>query len=129
MSDNDEEKNVSKKFSHNVVNWVKIDDKLRELRGIQKELTQEKKHLEEEILKYLDSIGEKMITIGDGKLRVNTSKTKEPLKKENIYEKLKEFTNDEGKASILTEDIYENRPLKQRINLKRTKQRGKKDDK
>lgn len=124
MSD---QKKISKEFSEKVVEWVKLDDALRELREKSKEITQEKKELEEYILKYLDGIGEKAIGITDGNLRKNVSQTKAPLKKENIFNTIKDLTKDEIKASTITEQIFNNRPLTERVNLKRTKLRGSKN--
>jgi hypothetical protein len=124
MSDSENKKEVSKEFQKNVVAWVKLDDQLRELRAKSKEITAEKKDLEEWILQYLDQIGEKAISIGDGNLRKNVSKTKAPLKKENIYATIKDLTKDENKANLITTQIFENRPMSERINLKRTKNRG-----
>lgn len=136
MSDNsdnndntEQKKDVSKEFTNKVIQWVKCDDKLRELRVKSKEITGDKKELEEWILSYLDQIGEKAISIGDGNLRKNISKTKAPLKKENIHATIKDLTKDEAKASLITQQIFENRPMTERINLKRTKNRGPKQNK
>lgn len=127
MSDNEnteEKKQITKEFTERVKEWVKIDNQIRELRNKSKELTTEKKELEEWILQYLDEIGEKTISIGDGNLRKNVSKTKAPLKKENIFMTIKDLTKDENKANVITKQIFENRPLTERVNLKRTKNRG-----
>lgn len=117
-------KNISKEFTDNVVQWVKFDDELRNLRSKTKEITTEKAELEKSILEYLDKIGEKAISIGDGNLRKNISKTKGPLKKEHIQATIKDLTKDEGKATLITNQIFDNRPLSERVNLKRTKNRG-----
>lgn len=124
MSDSETKKQVSKEFQQKVVAWVKLDNQLREIRAKSKEITTEKKDLEEWILQYLDEIGEKSISIGDGNLRKNVSKTKAPLKKENIYATIKDLTKDENKANMITKQIFENRPMSERVNLKRTKNRG-----
>lgn len=129
MSEEENEKKISKEFQEKVQLWVKLDDALRDLRNKSKEITQEKKELEEYILTYLDEIGEKSIGITNGNLRKNISKTKAPLKKENIYNTIKDLTKDETKASTITNQIFENRPLTERINLKRTKLRGNKKEK
>ena len=63
----------------------------------------------------------------DGKLSKNVSKTKAPLKKESIYKALVELVGDANKATSMTEHIINSRPDVQRINLKRTQIRGKKD--
>lgn len=129
MSEEENKKKISKQFQEKVQLWVKLDDALRDLRNKSKEITQEKKELEEYILTYLDEIGEKSIGITNGNLRKNISKTKAPLKKENIYNTIKDLTKDETKASTITNQIFENRPLTERINLKRTKLRGNKKEK
>ncbi|ADO67259.1 hypothetical protein crov226 [Cafeteria roenbergensis virus] len=120
----EKQKEVSKEFTIKVVEWVKMDNALRELRAKSKEITDEKKDLEGWILSYLDQIGEKTISIGDGNLRKNVSKTKAPLKKETIHSTIKDITKDDAKASLITQQIFENRPMTERINLKRTKNRG-----
>jgi hypothetical protein len=125
----EKKKEVSKEFTQKVVEWVKLDDQLRTLKAKSKEITGDKKELEEWILEYLEKIGEKAISIGDGNLRRNVSKTKGPLKKENIYTAIKDMTKDESKASMITAKIFENRPLTERVNLKRTKNRGPKVNK
>lgn len=129
MSDENKQKEVSKEFTEKVVEWVKLDDSLRELREKSKEITQEKKDLEEYILRYLEEIGEKSIGISDGNLRRNVSQTKAPLKKETIFNTIKDMTKDETKASTITEQIFNNRPLTERVNLKRTRLRGPKTTK
>jgi len=131
VEDSENSKKVSKEFQDKVVQWVKLDNRLRQIRSQTKEITGEKKELEEWILSYLEKIGEKSISIGDGHLRRNISKTKAPLKKDNIYATIKDMTKDENKATLITQQIFENRPLTERVNLKRTKNRGPKitDDK
>jgi len=119
-------KEISKEFQEQVQLWVKIDDSLRDFKNKSRELTQEKKEIEEYILSYLDEIGEKSIGITNGNLRKNISKSKAPLKKENIYNTIKDLTKDEVKASTITNQIFENRPLTERVNLKRTNNKNKK---
>ena len=130
MSDNEDtlqNKNITNEFTKNVISWVKLDDNLRELKHKVKDIMDQKKSLEEDILSYLDEIGEKSISIGGGNLRKNVSKTKAPLKKETIFSTVREFTKDDTKANFLTSQIFENRPMTERINLKRTKLRGPKN--
>lgn len=126
-SETDEEiKKVTEEFKEMVVNWVKIDDQIRDLKASVKELTDEKKQYEEFIIEYMSNAQENIINISDGKLRLNKSTTKAPLKEENITESLIKYTNDKLKAEQLTKFIYENRPTSSRVNIKRTKFRKKK---
>ena len=127
-SDSEEEvqQKVTKTFKNNVLKWVSIDDNIRELRAKTKELTNEKKQFEENILKFLEEVDEKSIEIKDGKLTKNVSKTQAPLKKDNIHKALVEITGDNNKALQMTEHIIKSRPMVERVNLKRTRKRNKK---
>ena len=131
MSDSDSNDNVQQKvtktFRNNVLQWIDIDDKIRNIRSKVKELTTEKKQFEEYILNYLSQVDEESIAIKDGKLSKNVSKSKAPLKKETIYQSLVQLIGDTTKANTMTEHIINSRPEVQRVNLKRTKIRAKKD--
>ena len=128
MSESNDENNsiqqkVTLEFKNNVKKWIYIDDDLRALRTKTKELTQEKKHYEENILNFLSQVEEKSVLVQGGKLTRNVSKTKAPLKKELIQNALLDFTKDNNKANLMTDHIIESRPVVERINLKRTKNR------
>ena len=122
-SDNPQKK-VTREFRDKVIKWIEIDDSIRDLRVKTKELTTEKKQFEEYILNYMDQIEEKCFNIKDGKLRKNVSKTKGPLKKQIIHQALVEIVGDSNKATAMTEHIINSRPTVERVNLKRTKNRG-----
>lgn len=126
-SENEEEgvipKDITEEFKEVVVNWVKIDDDIRSLNQKIKDLKDEKKEFEVFILEYMNTINENVINISDGKLRLNRSKTKAPLKEENIQSALLDITKDSNKALELTKYIFQSRPLTERVNLKRTKNR------
>ena len=123
-NNNDSPKKVSKEFINKVRDWIKIDDSIREIRAKTKELTNEKKQHEEYILNYMEQIDEKCFNIKDGKLRRNVSKAKGPLKKAIIQQALVEITGDAIKAKTMTEHIINSRPTVERVNLKRTFNRG-----
>ena len=72
----------------------------------------------------MEQIDEKCFAVKDGKLRRNVSKSKGPLKKITIQKALVEITGDEMKAKALTEHIINSRPIVERVNLKRTMNRG-----
>ena len=138
MSDNNDNNtdtevaNITKEFKELVVTWVDIDDNIREANAKLKEFKDEKKQYEQAILDYLEKIGENVIEISDGKLRRNVSKTKGALKHEIIQSALTDCVNDSEKAYQMTNYIMNKRPIVERINLKRTRNRGprkKKDSK
>jgi len=122
-SENDNQQKVTKEFKDKVLKWVALDNELRNLRKKTKEINKEKKNNEEFILKFLESVDEKVVEIADGKLRRNVSKTKAPLKKAGILAALVQITGDATKAKELTEHILTSRPDVERVNLKRTKNR------
>ena len=130
MSDNNssDNENVQEKvtadFKKKVLKWLEIDDEIRSIRAKTKELTTEKKQYEEFILSFLENVGEKELAVSDGKLRRNVSKTKAPLNKASIQKALTEIVKDKTKATTMTEHIINSRPMVERINLKRTKNRG-----
>ena len=123
MSEQNIQNKITEEFRKNVLKWITLDDSLRELRAKVKEITNEKKQYEEFVLGFLENVEEKSIEIKDGKLSRNVSKTKSPLKKELIFKSLSEITNDPVKAKTMTDHILENRPMVERVNLKRTKNR------
>ena len=133
MSDNSpsDNENVQQKitedFKKKVLKWLEIDDQIREIRSKTKELNTEKKQHEEYILSFLEQVGEKELAVSDGKLRRNVSKTKKPLSKDTIQKALTELVKDKDKANTMTEHITNSRPTVERINLKRTKNRGPKN--
>ena len=134
MSDNnasdneDVQQKITQDFKKKVLKWLEIDDQIREMRAKSKELNTEKKQHEEFILSFLEQVGEKELAVRDGKLRRNVSKTKKPLSKDSIQKALTELIKDKEKATTMTEHIINSRPTVERINLKRTKNRGPKNN-
>jgi len=120
----EKQQQITNQFKQMVISWVEIDDQIRSINAKMKDLKTEKKEYEEKILDYLGSINENVIEITDGKLRRNVSKTKAALKQETIQTALVECVKDVEKASQMTHFILSKRPVVERINLKRTKNRG-----
>lgn len=120
-------KEVTEEFVEVVKNWVKIDDEIRKKNQEVKELKDERKEFETFILEYMDKINENVINISDGKLRKNKSSSKGSLKQDSIQNALLDITHDSSKAMQMTKYIMDSRPVVERVNLKRTKKRGKKD--
>ena len=112
---------VSEDFKKKIVQWVKLDDDLRKIRATVKDINDEKKQAEEYILSYLGNIGEKEISISDGKLSKHVTKTQEPLKKEHIQKAINEIIKDNVKASSMTDYIFKSRQSKEKVALKRIK--------
>ncbi len=127
--DSNVQEKVTKEFKNKVLKWLSIDDQIREHRKQTKILTKEKKENEEFILSFLENVGEKELAVSDGKLRRNVSKTKAPLNKASIQKALEEIVKDKSKSNEMTNHIINSRPIVERVNLKRTRNRGSKDKK
>ena len=117
---NESKKQVSKEFVETVKKYIEIDDKLKYIKKQSKVLNGDKKEHENYILNYLQSIDENVIDIPDGKLKRNISKTQAPLKKELIQKALIEIIGDSNKATLITDQIINSRPMVEKITLKRT---------
>lgn len=122
----DVQQKVTRAFRDNVLRWVEIDDDIKSIRAKVKELTDEKKQYEEQILSYLNKVDEESIIIKDGKLSKTISKTQAPLKKETIHKSLVELVGDSNKAMVMAEHIINNREITQKVRLSRVKNREKK---
>lgn len=119
----EENKIPSEKLINSIKKWVQIDDDILKIKNAMKELNNEKKEYENIVLSELDNMEEKVINISDGKLKKNINKVQGPLKKENIHKTIFEFTKDEQKTFNLIEKIMASRQTKEKICLKRIKNR------
>ena len=129
MSDDEEEAKVAvtEEFVETVKSWVSLDDKIRSLSAEISELKKEKKPFEEYILENMDKMNLKVMNITGGKLRKNSSNTKTPLNQEHIQNCLYEMLGkNSAKAIQIAKLIMDKRPTKERINLKRTKNKKEK---
>ena len=114
------DKNIGIDLQENVRNYVKVDDEIRKLKNRMEELKKEKRQYDERILAIMTKIDQPAVAISDGKLIVNKYKAKEPFKKDTIKQQILEEFKDAKKAAILAEKIMAERPMRERINLKRT---------
>lgn len=121
------EQHIAEEFIEMVREWVDKDDDIKKKRAELKEITDEKKQLEQFILDYMEDNNLDMFEISDGKLRKNISKTKAALKHDLIQESLTKVFNNTEKAFNTTKLILDNRPVTERIRLKRTYNRKKKE--
>jgi seryl-tRNA synthetase len=117
------------KFVENVKKWLKLDDQIREYTQIIKECKELRKELEEEIINYMHTQDQTVVNMASGgTLRASTSKVKGAIKHEYIQQILTEFTKSQEEAKVITQAIINNRPLKERVYLKRNSARKTKDE-
>lgn len=131
--DSDAQYEYTDEFKKKVKDYVKNDDRIRELQAELKLLNNAKKTAEMEILKHLERLGESNVNITGGKLRINQYESKEGLKEDLIKEALSEKIKDPKIIEFIFEKINEKRVANGKVqkSLKRTFERGgnKKDNK
>ena len=127
----EQEYEYSLELENKVKEFVKNDDRIRELQNELKLLNNSKKIAENEILKHLERLGENNINITGGKLIVNQYGSKEGLKEDIIKEALSEKIKDPKIIEFIFEKIKEKRIAggKIQVSLKRTFERGEKKNK
>ena len=103
-----------------VIQWVKLDDKIRGLAQEMKEMREEKKQYEEFVLEYMQRENQDVLNItSGGTLRRSISRCKGGIKEDHISSVLMKFTNDQHEASKITKAIMTDRPQTERVYLKR----------
>ena len=109
-------------FENQVKNYVRTDDKIKELQKEIKELTQKKKISEDSIMKHLERLGETNINITGGKLIVNKYGSKGSFKEDIVKEVLTQQIKDKKILDNIFDKIQEIREENSKIQmgLKRT---------
>ena len=124
--DSEHQYEYTEELKKKVVQYVKNDDRIRELQTELRTLNSAKKVAENDILKHLERLGETNINITGGKLRINQYESKEGLKEDIIKEALSEKIKDPKIIEFIFEKINEKRTAggKVQVSLKRTFERG-----
>jgi hypothetical protein len=104
-----------------IINWLSLDDKIKEVSATVKDLNLEKKQFESYILDYMTKLNKPIIDTSSGKLIKNETKTKKALKEDMVIGALTEITGDKVKASEFTKFIFDKRPEVENTRLKRMK--------
>lgn len=109
-------------FHEKVRQYVKSDDKIRELQLSIKEQNLIKKKAEQEILKHLERLGDNKINISGGKLKINQYESKDGFKetivKDALTEKIKDPKIIENIFEIINDKRKKNTTTQ--LSLKRT---------
>ncbi|MBA42963.1 MAG: hypothetical protein CMF62_03005 [Magnetococcales bacterium] len=122
----DEDDRVSQEFNDKVLEFLQVDDSIRDLSKEVSALKKKRKPLEAWILNYLSTIGEKVIDIhGIGaRLRRNKSETKKQLKQDQIKEAIMEQVNDPIKVEKILKSMEDKREKQIHVNIKRTSKKN-----
>jgi hypothetical protein len=120
---------VQKEIANLVKDWIRADDELKLVKDKAKEYNDIKKEKEDLILGAIETYNLPKIQVTNGILRKSVSMTKVGLKPEMVLQSVKDIVKKDADANTITSHIFENRPNKERIYLKRTSYRQKKDTK
>jgi hypothetical protein len=104
-----------------IVNWLALDDKIKEINVAVKDMNSEKKQFEAYILDYMTRLNKTTIDTTSGKLLKDEKKTKKGLKEDMVITALTEITGNKNKAEEFTKIIFDKRPDVDNIRLKRMK--------
>ncbi len=104
-----------------IINWLALDDKIKEISATVKDMNLEKKQFESYILDYMTQLNKPTIDTTSGKLIKDEKKTKKGLKEDMVTIALTEITGDKHKAAEFTKYIFDKRPEVDNIKLKRMK--------
>jgi F0F1-type ATP synthase membrane subunit b/b' len=115
------DENTIEDLKEMIINWLSLDDKIKEISVTVKDLNNEKKQFESYILDYMTKLNKPTIDTTSGKLIKDEKKTKKALKEEIVTNALAEITGDKLKAAEFTKYIFDKRPEVDSIKLKRMK--------
>ena len=125
VSDNESENNYSPVpdtyiFKDSVKEYIKIHDRLAEIRKDAAMLNKRKKKLTETIIAFMKTNEKEFCYLGsDGTLMMKTSKSSLALKKEQITELLEKYGNIGSEAKDIAEYLWSNKTTRERSVIKR----------
>ena len=108
-----------------VIDYLKCDDEIHELTARKKELSNQRKELEERVLSMMEEMGEEVLETSSGKLCRSISRTKGSVNEEHVRTTLSSEM-DERDAQRISTLVFDKRPIKERQYLKRNRPRAKK---
>ena len=112
---------TTEKFKEYVKEWIKIHDRLSEIRRDTSALNKRKKQISGYIMVYMKDNDKELCNLGDsGTLMMKNKVSALTLKKEDIVSILQEHMNKNEEEAIKTADIlFENKRKKENTTLQR----------
>jgi len=102
-----------------IVEWLALDDQLKSYRDTMKDMTEEKKQYETQILELMTTMNQNSILTDKGNILKNEKESKTPLTPEHIKATLSELLKCPQTADTYTTQIMDKRQVKKVCNLKR----------
>tara|TARA_B100001093_G_scaffold488431_1_gene525642 strand:- start:362 stop:724 length:363 start_codon:yes stop_codon:yes gene_type:complete len=102
-----------------IKDWLTLNNKLNSLQKEIKEIRNEKKKLESNLINIMENNNIDEFTINNGKLMYKKTKTKNPINKEYLYKVLETYfkKNPEIDSNDVTQFILENRSIRENSSL------------
>jgi hypothetical protein len=105
-----------------IKDYINVDDEITEANSLLKSTREKKKDLEKSIKEYMLNNNISKVDIGNGTLKILTSKTQKKLGKEDILTTLLD-TLEEQKASEIINELFSEGEDNEVTKLSRTKKR------
>ena len=102
-----------------VITWFALEDKLREVADVTKELRSEKKQIEDSILQIMETNNEDVIETSKGNLVRVKKDAKGALTPELVSQFLVKSLDDAAKAEELMNKMMDTRPSKSTVGIKK----------
>jgi hypothetical protein len=112
-----------------IIEWLALDDQIKSYRDIMKEMTEEKRQFEAQIIDLMTELKQDMILTDKGNITRNVKEMKGPLTPELIKTTLSDLLKCPETADTYTNQIMEKRTKKEIIGLKRKEIKTKKNKK
>jgi hypothetical protein len=112
-----------------IVEWLSLDDQIKTYRETIKEMSDEKKQFEEQILELMTALDQEIILTDKGNIIRNVKESKGPLTPELIKLTLTDLLKSPETADVYTNQIMDKRIVKSNIKLKRKDLSNKKKSK
>jgi hypothetical protein len=108
-----------------IVEWLSLDDQIKSYNEVVKDLKDEKKQFESQILELMGALKQEVILTDKGNLTRTVKESKEPLTPDLIKSTLAEILKCNDTADTYTNQIMDKRKIKEVVNLKRKEMDGK----
>lgn len=102
-----------------IIEWLSLDEDIKHHRKIIKDLSDEKKQYENKILELMNNLNEETIKTDKCNIIKNKKQSKGILTQDIIKSTLTTLLKSEDIADEYTQILFEKRPIKEIVNLKR----------
>lgn len=106
-------------FKKIVKKWLSIDDDIKRLAKASKALKKERDALSKPIQQFMIKNEIENCNTSGGKLKCTVIKTKKPINRQYIKDKLSIYFQNQKQSDAITSFIYENRDHEEKIKLSR----------